>query len=96
MNIKMISLATFAFVTISGSAFASNATPEDTLNDSTKMAPFYTDTTMTTRKSDEEFKAALHAMSKEDREAVIKGCSDKEIAKKHDDFCSTALKLGAE
>ncbi len=41
------------------------------------MAPFYTDDTMTTLRSDAEFSASLKALKSEDREAIKNECANR-------------------
>lgn len=85
----MICIGAVALDTISGSAFAASnsseltpqASPGPVLNDPVKMTPFYTDATMKTPRSEDEFKAAWMAMSKEDQTAASKGCNDEVVAK---------------
>jgi hypothetical protein len=64
------------------------------LDNPEKMAPFYTDSGMKTMKSEKEFKAAWMAMKEEDRAGMMKECSDKAIAKSHDNFCKMTKQLG--
>ncbi|MHA6688659.1 hypothetical protein [Mesorhizobium sp. A556] len=99
--INKLILGAFALTMISGTAFADTstatptATPDPSVFDKQEtMAPFYTDSAMKTMKSDEDFKAAWMAMSKEDQDAVMKGCGDEAIAKEHNDFCASTKKLG--
>jgi len=88
MNIKNIFLGAMALSVVSGVAFAG------ALDEPTNMAPFFTDSSMKTMKSEADFKAAWMAMKEEDRAGMMKECGDEAIAKAHDNFCKMTKQLG--
>ncbi|TGQ34696.1 MULTISPECIES: hypothetical protein [unclassified Mesorhizobium] len=82
MNIKMICLSTMVLSMLSGTALAGAL-------DSPYKTAFFTDTSMTTTKSE-----AGMAMSHVDWARTWKECSDQTIDKQHNDFCKTTKQLG--
>ncbi|RUV76819.1 MAG: hypothetical protein EOR30_23545 [Mesorhizobium sp.] len=101
MSYKMICLGAMALSMVSGVSLAAGAdTGTSALDDPAKMEPFYTDTSMTTLRSDDEFTAAWKALTDEDRMAMTKVCADEaanaNAANTHPEFCSNVKKLGGE
>lgn len=95
--INRLLLGAVALTMISGTALADDVTanPNPSVFDKPDvMAPFYSDPEMKTMKSGDDFKAAWMAMTKEDQDAVMKGCGDEAIAKDHNDFCANTKSLG--
>ncbi|WP_421912216.1 hypothetical protein [Mesorhizobium sp.] len=94
MNFKMLTMGAIALAMTSGAALAGGSTGTSALDDPAKMAPFYTDSSMKTMRSDEEFKTAWMAMKEEDRASMKKDCGDNVIGKSHDSFCAKTKMLG--
>ncbi|TIL63897.1 MAG: hypothetical protein E5Y89_25445, partial [Mesorhizobium sp.] len=67
MNIKMIWLGAMALSMVAGSALAAGETGTSALDDPAKMQPFYTDSTMKTMVSNDDFVKAWKALSPEDQ-----------------------------
>lgn len=84
MTLKSFALAAATVTLLSGAALAqtdnmtTNATPPtgSTLEDKTLMGPFYTDESMKTMKTGDEFTAAWNAMSSEDKDRVRADCEN--------------------
>lgn len=94
MNVKMLTLGAMALALMTGSALAAGDKGTSALDDSAKMAPFYTDKDMKTLKSEADFKAAWMALTDDDRASMKKDCGDEVIAKEHDNFCKMTKQLG--
>jgi hypothetical protein len=94
MSMKILLLGVMTATVIGGAAYAAGGDHTSALDDPAKMQPFYTDSTMKTMKSDDDFKAAWMAMTQEDRDSMTKDCADDKIAPSHDPFCSKAKELG--
>lgn len=96
MNFKMLTMGAMALAMMTGSALAASGNGGGTsaLDNPEKMAPFYTDSSMKTMRSDSEFKAAWMAMKEEDRASMLKDCGDNVIGKSHDNFCAKTKQLG--
>jgi hypothetical protein len=94
MNFKMLTLGAISLAMMSGAALAGGTNGTSALDDPAKMTPFYTDATMKTMRTDDEFKAAWMAMAQEDRDAITKECGDDVTGKPHDNFCSKTKQLG--
>ena len=64
-----------------------------------KMQPFYTDYTMKSLRSEDEFIKAWKALTDEDRTAMTKSCDEEaanaNAANAHPEFCSSVKKNGA-
>lgn len=88
MNIKAICLGAFALSVLGGVAFAG------ALDEPSNMQPFFTDASMKTMKSDDEFKAAWSAMAQDKRDAMKKECNDAAMSKPHAVFCEKVHKIG--
>ena len=89
MTFKMLCLGgALAFSMIGGSAFAG------ALDEPDNMAPFFTDSSMKTMKSGDDFKAAFMAMPMEKQETMKKECNDPMMSKPHAEFCADVLALG--
>lgn len=71
-----VSISGVALAQTSGTAPSTDAATSSRLEDKTMMAPFYTDDTMTTLRSDAEFSASLKALKSEDREAIKNECGN--------------------
>ncbi|TIT87254.1 MAG: hypothetical protein E5W59_21300, partial [Mesorhizobium sp.] len=76
MNIKMIWLGAMALSMVAGSALAAGETGTSALDDPAKMQPFYTDSTMKTMVSNDDFVKAWKALSPEDQMAMMSACDD--------------------
>jgi len=85
MNIKNIFLGAMALSVVSGVAFAG------ALDEPTNMAPFFTDSSMKTMKSEADFKAAWASMPKDKQDSMMKECKDPAMSKPHADFCSNLI-----
>ncbi|SJM31783.1 hypothetical protein [Mesorhizobium delmotii] len=101
MSYKMICLGAMALSMVSGVSLAAGTeTGTSALDDPAKMEPFYTDSSMTTLRSDDEFTAAWKALTDEDRMAMTKVCDEEmanaNAANTHPEFCSNVKKLGGE
>lgn len=101
MSYKMICLGAMALSMVSGVSFAAGTeTGTSALDDPAKMQPFYTDSSMKTLRSDDEFTAAWKALTDEDRMAMTKVCDEEmanaNAANTHPEFCSNVKKLGGE
>ena len=98
MNIKNICFGALALSMIGGTALAAGGDNTSALDDSAKMAPFYTDNTMKTMRGMDEFKAAWMGMTKDDQTAMTKACEDEAknatAANTHPEFCSNVKQLG--
>ncbi|MER8827736.1 hypothetical protein NKH73_06740 [Mesorhizobium sp. M0938] len=99
MNYKMICLGAMALSMVSGVSLAAGAdTGTSALDDPAKMQPFYTDSSMTTLRSDDEFTKAWKALTDEDRTAMTKVCDEEaanaNAANSHPEFCSSVKKNG--
>jgi hypothetical protein len=94
MNLKMICMGAMALSMMTGAALAGGRSGESALDDPGTMAPFYTDTSMTTLKPEADFGAAWTALKDEDRAGMMEDCSDEAIAKAHGDFCNMTNQLG--
>jgi hypothetical protein len=98
MNIKLLSAAALVAALMSGSALAQqdpnttgdpNATDKQPmLQDMTVMGAFFTDDTMTTMRSTDEFKAAWMAMTPENQAGIKDECAKNESIKLQE-FCNT-------
>lgn len=91
---KLLCVSAMALAVMTGASFAAGETGTSALDNPEKMAPFYTDKDMKTLKSDADFKAAWDALTKEDRDSMMKECSGKTIASDHDNFCKMTKQLG--
>ena len=58
------------------------------------MAPFFTDKTMKTMKSDADMKKVWMKMSKRHQVAMMKECNDAAMSKPHAEFCAKMHELG--
>lgn len=84
MTLKSLALAAVATTMFAGVALAqtdqtqtNSTTPTGgVLEDQMKMKPFYTDESMTTLRTGDEFTAAFNAMSSEDRDRVRAECQN--------------------
>lgn len=83
-----------ALAMTTGGALAGGSTGTSALDEPAKMSPFFTDAGIKTMRSEAEFKAASMAMKEEDRAAMTKECSERPIAKAHDNFCKMTKQLG--
>jgi hypothetical protein len=98
MSFKTFALAAAAATMLTGAALAQTSTaPTDntttnattpsgsSLEDKTLMGPFYTDESMTTLKTGDEFNTAWMKMSGEDKDRVRADCENSSSLR--DDFC---------
>jgi hypothetical protein len=105
-NVMLMKFVAASILTlgIATTAMSQSATPDASATPTTTpdpsvfdkpaaMEPFYTDSTMKTMKSDEDFKAAWMALTQEDRDAFSKEC-DSDSEKLHNDFCEKTKQLG--
>ncbi len=88
MTLKSLALAAATLAMLSGAAIAQSSDVDQTktntvsptgstaLEDKTLMTPFYTDDSMTTLRTGDEFNAAFNAMSSEDKERVRSECAN--------------------
>lgn len=88
MNIKTVCLGVLAATVIAGSALAG------ILDEPKMMAPFFTDKTMKTMKSDADMKKVWAKMSKRHQTAMMKECNDAAMSKPHAEFCEKLHALG--
>ena len=90
MNFKTTCFGAVAATVLAGAAFAG------ALDEPAMMAPFYTDTTLQTMKSDAEMKAAWDAMPKANKDNMMRECQDAAMSKPYAVFCDKikALVLG--
>jgi hypothetical protein len=99
MNFKTLALAAATVSMLSGAAIAQTNTVDDTNTASTNspkansllenkemMGSFYTDDSMTTMRTGDEFKSAFNAMSSEDRDRLRTECENSTSQK--DEFCN--------
>ncbi|UVK38662.1 hypothetical protein LHFGNBLO_005866 [Mesorhizobium sp. AR10] len=91
---KMVVFGALALSLLGGAALAAGETGTSALDDPAKMQPFYTDSTMKSLRSEDEFIKAWKALTDEDRTAMTKSC-DEEAANAHPEFCSSVKKNGA-
>lgn len=70
------------------------AQTEELQNNNAMMAPFYTDESMTTMKSGEEFNTAWMKMSGEDKDRVKAACENSTSLK--DEFCESIKNLESQ
>lgn len=82
MKTKTALLSLLAASVIAGTAFAG------ILDEPKMMAPFFTDKTMKTMKSDADMKKVWAKMSKKHQTAMLKECQDKAMSKPHAEFCA--------
>jgi len=82
MRTKTAFLSLLAASVIAGSAFAG------ILDEPKMMAPFFTDKTMKTMKSDADMKKAWAKMSKKHQTTMMKECQDAAMSKPHAEFCA--------
>lgn len=66
-------------------------TDQPILNDNAAMAPFYTDESMTTLRTGDEFRQAYNSMSSEDKERVWAECKNNTSPRA--DFCNNIREL---
>ncbi|TPK89845.1 MULTISPECIES: hypothetical protein [unclassified Mesorhizobium] len=85
MNFKIIFLGAMALSMISGVALAG------ALDEPANMAPFFTDSSMKTMKSEADFKAAWAAMPKDKQDMMMKECQDAAMSKPHAEFCGNLV-----
>ncbi|AZO44440.1 hypothetical protein EJ076_26755 [Mesorhizobium sp. M7D.F.Ca.US.005.01.1.1] len=94
MNIKMICLGAMALSMVGGAAFAKTSA----LDDPAKMQPFYTDSSMKTMVSNDDFVKAWKALTPDDQTAMMKACEDESkdatAANSHPEFCSSVKANG--
>jgi hypothetical protein len=82
MRTKTAFLSLLTASVIAGSAFAG------ILDEPKMMAPFFTDKTMKTMKSDADMKKAWAKMSKKHQATMMKECQDAAMSKPHAEFCA--------
>ena len=82
MNVKNIVLGALALAMVSGTAFAG------ALDEPANMAPFFTDASMKTMKSEADFKAAWASTAKDKQDTMMKECQDAAMSKPHAEFCA--------
>lgn len=93
MKLKMLSIAAVALTMASGAALAqtsgssgSDAAPS-VFEDPATMQPFFSDSSMSTMKTDEEVKAAFNGLPAEQQENMKSQCMDT-TSGKYMDFCA--------
>ncbi|MCV3240613.1 hypothetical protein [Mesorhizobium sp. ZC-5] len=104
MNLKILAVSAIALSLAGGVALGqsnnsssstggANSDPAPSMmNDSAKMAPFFTDSGMMKMRSDDEISASFKAMSAEDQAAMKKECQMAENGAKNKGLCD---KIGA-
>ncbi|AZN96423.1 hypothetical protein EJ066_03480 [Mesorhizobium sp. M9A.F.Ca.ET.002.03.1.2] len=96
MKYKMIVLSAMALSMVSGVSLAAGDTGTSALD--AKMQPFFTDSSMKTLRSDDEFVTAWKALTDDDRMAMTKMCDEEaanaNAANTHPEFCSSVKKHG--
>jgi len=85
MNVKNIVLGALALAMVSGTAFAG------ALDEPANMAPFFTDASMKTMKSEADFKAAWASTAKDKQDTMMKECQDAAMSKPHAEFCANLM-----
>ena len=88
MNIKIVCLGALSATLLAGAALAG------ALDEPKMMAPFFTDASMKTMKSDAEMKKVWAAMAKSDQTKMMKECNDAAMSKPHAQFCEKLKALG--
>jgi hypothetical protein len=100
MNMKMLTLGAMALSLVSGAALAGGNKGTSALDDPQKMQPFYTDSTMKTMRSGDEFRAAWTALTPDDQTSMRTACADEaknaNPTNTHPEFCSNVKALGGE
>ncbi|TJU97496.1 MAG: hypothetical protein E5Y12_24745 [Mesorhizobium sp.] len=98
MNIKMICFGAMALSMVAGSALAAGNTGTSALDDPAKMQPFYTDSSMKTLRSNDDFVKAWKALTPEDQTAMMTACADEaknaNPTNTHPEFCSSVKQNG--
>ncbi|TGQ53013.1 hypothetical protein EN836_16495 [Mesorhizobium sp. M1C.F.Ca.ET.193.01.1.1] len=98
MNIKMICFGAMALSIVAGSALAAGQTGTSALDDPAKMQPFYSDSSMKTMVSKDDFAKAWKALSPADQTAMMTACADEaknaNAANSHPEFCSSVKENG--
>ncbi|RWA77210.1 hypothetical protein [Mesorhizobium sp.] len=98
MNIKMICFGAMALSMVAGSALAAGQTGTSALDDPAKMQPFYSDSSMKTMVSKDDFAKAWKALSPADQTAMMTACADEaknaNAANSHPEFCSSVKENG--
>lgn len=106
MNFKSIALVAATVSMLSGAAIAQDATDTDTKTNSTTgstaldqeqremRAPFYTDDSMTTLRSGDEFTSAWNAMSATDQERIRQECANS--TSPEDEFCRSIENISTQ
>ncbi|MBN9220630.1 MAG: hypothetical protein J0I79_22005 [Mesorhizobium sp.] len=64
------------------------------LDEPAMMAPFYTDSSLTTMKSDAEMKTIWASMPKANQDNMMKECQDAAMSKPYAVFCEKVKALG--
>ncbi|RWG55183.1 MAG: hypothetical protein EOQ64_17550 [Mesorhizobium sp.] len=85
MNCKNIFLGAMALSMVSGVSLAGALDSPD------NMAPFFTDSSMKTMKSEADFKAAWATTAKDKQDAMMKECQDAAMSKPHAEFCANLM-----
>jgi len=88
MNFKTICLGAAAATVLAGVALAG------ALDEPAMMAPFYTDASLQTMKSDAEMKSIWDAMPKANQDKMMNECNDAAMSKPYAVFCEKLKALG--
>jgi hypothetical protein len=88
MNIRTVCLGALAASILAGAAIAG------ALDEPKMMAPFFTDASMKTMKSDADMKKVWAGMAKGDQAMMMKECNDAAMSKPHAQFCEKLKALG--
>ncbi|TIS48102.1 hypothetical protein [Mesorhizobium sp.] len=90
MNTKIVCISALAATVLAGEALAG------ALDEPAMMAPFFTDSSLKTMKSDDEMKKVWSGMPKSNQDNMMKECQDAAMSKPYAVFCDKlkALVLG--
>lgn len=98
MNIKMICIGAMTLSMLAGAALAAANKGTSALDDPAKMQPFYTDSSMKTLRSNDEFVKAWKALTPADQKMMMTACADEaknaNAANSHPEFCSSVKANG--
>jgi hypothetical protein len=88
MNFKTACFGALAATVLAGAALAG------ALDEPAMMAPFYTDSSLTTMKSDADMKATWDGMPKTNQDNMMKECQNAAMSKPYAVFCEKLKALG--
>lgn len=88
MNIKTVCISALAATVLAGGALAG------ALDEPAMMAPFFTDSSLKTMKSDDEMKKVWAGMPKTYQDNMMRECQDAAMSKPYAVFCEKLKALG--